>query len=201
MPLLLSKPINKDSAYAVWNIQETYEVIRALIDEPTPENLNPQRLAEWIIGRVLIRNICSILDVRYKGITVDETGKPHLVDSDVHISITHSFPMAAAMIHRKESCGIDLERPRHKLFSIHEKFINSREKKYVDDLYNLCAVWCGKEVLYKIYGRKRLSLRDHTTIEIKTPELLKGKIHKEDFNKTYKIHYEQIKDYYLAYSL
>ena len=132
---------------------------------------------------------------------MDETGKPHLVDNDVHISITHSFPMAAAMIHRKNACGIDLERPRHKLFSIREKFINSREKKYVDDLYNLCAVWCGKEVLYKIYGRKQLSLRDHTTIEIKTPELLKGKIHKEDFNKTYKIHYEQIKDYYLAYSL
>ncbi len=201
MPLLLSKPINKDSAYAVWNIQETYESVRLLLDEPAPDNLNPQRLAEWIVGRVLIKNLCSFMDIPYEGITVDETGKPHLINNDVHISISHSFPMAAAMIHKKSSCGIDLERPRHKLFSIKDKFINGREKKYVDDLYSLCAVWCGKEVLYKIYGRKMLSLKDHTTIQIKTPELLIGKIHREDFNQSYKIHYEQIKDYYLAYSL
>ncbi|XOV93859.1 MAG: 4'-phosphopantetheinyl transferase family protein [Bacteroidota bacterium] len=200
MPLLLSKPINKDSAYAVWNIQETYETIRALLDEPLPDNLSPQRQAEWIIGRVLIKNLCNFMDVVYKGIEVDDAGKPHLVGTDVHISISHSFPMAAAMIHRINSCGIDLERPRHKLFSIKDKFINGKEKKY-DDLYNLCAVWCGKEVLYKIYGRKMLSLKDHTTIEIKTPELLIGKIHKEDFNQSYEIHYEQIKDFYLAYSL
>ncbi len=201
MPLLLSKPINQDSAYAVWNIQETYETIQRLIDEPIPDNLNPKRLAEWIIGRVLIRNLCATLEVPYKGIEISETGKPFLAESKIHISITHSFPMAAAMIHRTKSCGIDLERPRHKLFSIKDKFINGKEKKYVDDLYNLCAVWCGKEVLYKIYGRKMLSLKDNTTIEIKTPKLLTGYIHKEDFKATYQIHYEPIKDYYLAYSL
>lgn len=201
MPLLLSKAINQNSAYAIWNIQETYEGVKSLLDEPAPDNLNPQRLSEWIIGRVLIKNLCSFMDIDYRGIEVDDTGKPYLKNNDTHISISHSYPMAAAMIHKGASCGIDLERPRHKLFSVREKFINGREKKYVDDLYDLCAVWCGKEVLYKIYGRKMLSLKDHTTIKIKTPKLLLGKIHREDFNQSYSIHYEQIKDYYLAYSL
>ena len=201
MPLLLSKPISPVSAYAVWNIQETYGNIQKLLDEPKPDNLNQQRLAEWIIGRVLVKNLCLHMGVPYEGIDVEKTGKPVLRNNKVHISISHSFPMAAAIIHLESSCGIDLERPRHKLFSVREKFMNAREKKYMDSLYHICAVWCGKEVLYKIYGRKQLSLRDDTTIHIKTPHLMTGSIHKPDFKQDYEIHYEKVKEYYLAYSL
>ena len=201
MPLLLSKPISSESAYAVWNIQETLGSIKTLIDEPIPDNLNSQRLTEWIVGRILVKNLCIQFGVPYDGLGIGDTGKPFLNGHDAHISITHSFPMAAAMIHLNKSCGIDMARPRHKLFSVREKFINGREKKYMDSLYHICAVWCSKEVLYKIYGRKQLSLRDDTSINIKSPNLMIGSIHKPDFNEEYEIHYEEVKDFYLAYSL
>jgi len=201
MPLLLSKPISDHSAYAVWNIQETNEQLLDLIDEPTPADLNPTRLAEWIVGRILIKSLCVQFDLKYQGIEPDESGKPFLIGSDAQISISHSFPMAAAMIHLNHSCGIDLERARQKLIAIQDKFINESEAEHHDNLNKLCAIWCGKEVLYKIYGRRKLSMKDETSIQFESDTVMTGLIHKEGAEGQYRIHYEAVKDYYLAYSL
>ncbi len=201
MPLLLSKPISPYSAYAVWNIQETNQVLLGLIKEDVPEGLNPTRLAEWIVGRILIQNLCAQFALKYRGLTPNESGKPFLIGSTAEISISHSFPMAAAMIHLHNPCGIDLERARNKLIKIQDKFINEREIEYRDNLQKLCAIWCGKEVLYKIYGRRKLSMRDETFIEFETDRVMNGIIQKDQMELHYRIHYEAVRDYFLAYSL
>lgn len=201
MPLLLSKPISPYSAYAVWNIQETNQVLLGLIKEDVPEGLNPTRLAEWIVGRILIQNLCAQFALKYRGLTPNESGKPFLIGSTAEISISHSFPMAAAMIHLHNPCGIDLERARNKLINIQDKFINEREIEYRDNLQKLCAIWCGKEVLYKIYGRRKLSMRDETFIEFETDSVMNGIIQKDQIELHYRIHYEAVRDYFLAYSL
>ncbi|MEQ8582089.1 MAG: 4'-phosphopantetheinyl transferase superfamily protein [Marinoscillum sp.] len=201
MPLLLSKPISPYSAYAVWNIQETNQVLLGLIKEDVPKGLNPTRLAEWIVGRILIQNLCAQFALKYRGLTPNESGKPFLIGSSAEISISHSFPMAAAMIHLHNPCGIDLERARNKLVKIQDKFVNEREIAYRDNLQKLCAIWCGKEVLYKIYGRKKLSMRDETFIEFETDSVMNGIIQKDQIELHYRIHYEAVRDYFLAYSL
>lgn len=201
MPLLLSKQINAYSAYAIWNIQETNDQLLALIDEETPSGLNPTRFAEWVVGRILIKSLCMQFGIKYRGIQPNEAGKPYLIGSGAEISISHSFPMAAAMIHLNHSCGIDLERARQKLISIQDKFINDSEKQYLGQLDKLCAIWCGKEVLYKIYGRRKLSMKDETTIKFVSKTEMQGIIHKTDQEQHYHIYYEAVKDYYLAYGL
>ena len=201
MPLLLSKRISKNSAYAVWNIQETNQMLLEAFQQETPENLHPTRLAEWIVGRILIQTLCAQFKIDYKGIGARATGKPYLIGHSAEISISHSFPMAAAIIHLQRPCGIDLERVRQKLLKIQHKFINESEAMYKNNLDKLCAIWCGKEVLYKIYGRKKLSMKEETSIIFETDDVLTGVIHKEGINEKYRIHYEQVKDYFLAYSL
>lgn len=201
MPLLLSKPISPYSAYAVWNIQETNQVLLNMTDETIPDGLNPTRLAEWIVGRVLVKGLCSQFELKYRGIEVGDTGKPQLAGTTAEISISHSFPMAAAMIHLNNSCGIDLERTRRKLINIQGKFINQTEHHYADNLDKLCAIWCGKEVLYKIYGRRKLSMKDDTFIEFESDSVMTGRIQKGPIKQQYRIHYEAVKDYFLAYSL
>lgn len=201
MPLLLSKRISAYSAYAVWNIQETNEVLVSLTKENIPEGMNPTRAAEWIVGRILVKNLCSQFGLKYRGIKPKDTGKPFLIGSTTEISISHSFPMAAAMIHLNSSCGIDLERARQKLILTQDKFINTSETQYRNNLSKLCAIWCGKEVLYKIYGRRQLSMKDETTIEFKTDQVMLGKIHKGELEQHFRIHYEPVKDFFLAYNL
>ncbi|WP_421894313.1 4'-phosphopantetheinyl transferase family protein [Marinoscillum sp.] len=172
-----------------------------LIKEDVPKGLNPTRLAEWIVGRILIQNLCAQFALKYRGLTPNESGKPFLIGSSAEISISHSFPMAAAMIHLHNPCGIDLERARNKLVKIQDKFVNEREIAYRDNLQKLCAIWCGKEVLYKIYGRKKLSMRDETFIEFETDSVMNGIIQKDQIELHYRIHYEAVRDYFLAYSL
>lgn len=202
MPLLLSKRIGAYAAYAVWNIQETNEVLGALItDEHVTDEMTQTRQAERIVGRILIADLCTLFGIEYQGIRIAETGKPSLIGSDAEISITHSFPMAAAMLHLHSPCGIDLERARPKLIRAQDKFLNESEIQYRNDLDRLCAIWCGKEVLYKIHGRRQLSLKHETLIEFETANVMKGKICKGDQEQHYRIHYETVKDFFLAYNI
>lgn len=199
MPLLFSKKIDENSAYAVWNIQETFLEIPYLSPEPFPVDLNPIRQVEWIVGRILIKNLCSAFDIPYKGVSKYDRGKPYLNDSHVHISISHSFPIATAMIHLKKPCGIDVERPREKHQFVAHKYLHESELAYKHDLTKLCAIWSAKEVIYKIHGRKFLSLKEEIRIEFKSDSLMDGWILKEGYEDVYQIHHEWIKNYLLAY--
>ena len=199
MPLLLNKQIDEVSAYAVWNIQETFLELPYLSPVPFPAELNPVRQAEWIIGRILVKSLCEKFDIPFQGIDKEETGKPFLIGSDVHISISHSFPIAAAMIHLEKPCGIDMERPRDKHDYVKMKYLHTSEMEYKDDLKKLCTIWCAKEVIYKIFGRKFLSLKDEIKVTFESESKIKGEILKKGHEQTHDLHYEWVKEYLLAF--
>ncbi|MEM7297588.1 MAG: 4'-phosphopantetheinyl transferase superfamily protein [Bacteroidota bacterium] len=199
MPLLLNKQIDDHSAYAVWNIQETFLELPYLSPEPFPAELNPVRQAEWIVGRMLVKSLCEKFDISYEGISKQDKGKPYLNGNDAHISISHSFPIAAAMIHTDKPCGIDMERPREKHKLVQHKYLHESEEEFRDDLQKLCAIWCAKEVIYKIFGRRFLSLKDEITVQFKSEEIMTGEILKPGHEESHEIHYEWVKDYVLAF--
>ena len=199
MPLLLNKQIDDHSAYAVWNIQETFLERPYLSPEPFPAELHPVRQAEWIIGRILVKSLCEKFNIEYQGISKQDKGKPYLNDSDANISISHSFPIAAAMIHLKKPCGIDMERPRDKHEYVKLKYLHESEMQYKDDLQKLCTIWCAKEVIYKIFGRKFLSLKDEIKLSFESDSLIKGEILKPGHEAVHYIHYEWVKEYLLAF--
>ncbi len=201
MSLLLSKQIHSNAAYAVWNIQETLLELPKLCPEPFPSNLHPIRQAEWIVGRMLVHKLCEMFGLTYHGVENLPTGKPMLTGHNVHISISHTFPMAVAMLHRKATCGIDIERPRQKLIDTQYKYLHPTELKYANDPEKLCIIWCGKEVVYKIHGRKYLSLKDEISISFESAHTLKGEILRANEPQTYDIHFEWINDYVMGYSI
>ncbi len=185
----------------MWNIQETFLDIPSLSPDPYPAELNPVRQAEWIVGRILIKRLCEIFNLVYHGVGRKQTGKPFLIGHDVEISISHSFPMACAMLHLDKSCGIDLERPREKMIAVQDKFLNDTEIGYRDDLEKICAIWCAKEVIYKIHGRKYLSFKDEIDIKIVDENTILGEITRPADNEKFTLYYEWIKDYILSYSI
>ena len=199
MPLLLDKEIDEMSAYSVWNIQETFLELPYMSPEPFPAELNPVRQAEWIVGRILAKSLAEKFSIPFKGIGREETGKPYLLGSDAHISISHSFPIASAILHLHKPCGIDMERPREKHQKVQTKYINEAEKKHKNDLMDLCAIWCAKEVVYKIFGRKFLSFKDEIKVSFESDAVMLGEITKKGHEKTYRISYEWVRGYLLAY--
>lgn len=201
MPLLLSKQIDENAAYAVWNIQETFLEIPYLSPEPFPSELNPVRQAEWIIGRVLIKSLCETFDLEYQGIDVRDTGKPFLKGHNAEISISHSFPMACAMINLKKPCGIDLEQPREKMIAVQDRFLHTSEHKYRNNLDKVCEIWCAKEVIYKTHGRRKLGFRDEMKVTFKNDHLMVGEILRKGEEAKFNIHYEWVKEYVLGFSV
>lgn len=200
MPLLLSKQINPYSAYAVWHITETEQQLSEKIEE-VPRPSHPNRKSEWIVTRILVKYLTEIFDLTYQGVANLESGKPVLSGQRAEISISHSFPMAAVLINLRKPCGIDLELPREKLQIVRSKFLNDSENAETYDLIDLCKFWTAKEVLFKVYGDKALSFKNHMLIEMDEDWKATGLILKNSFEARYTIHFETLNKYLLAFSV
>lgn len=199
MPLLLSKKIDNQSAYAVWKISETTDQLKGMIPEKAPEHYHPSKQAEWMATRMLVENLCSRFDLKYDGIVKDEFGKPFLKNLSAQISISHSYPIASAMIHKQSPCGIDVEWPREKMARIQHKFLNEEEISYEDNTRALCIIWAAKEAIYKRYGKKQLSFKDNIVVKI-DKDHLSGWIIMDGVRSEVPLFYEQVKQYLLVYS-
>jgi phosphopantetheinyl transferase len=200
MPLLLSKPINTYSSYAIWNISETEQELVKLIQETPPIHL-PNKKSEWIVTRILAKYLCDIYDLAYQGVHNLDTGKPVLTNLNAEISITHSFPLAAVLINLNKPCGIDLEWPREKLGKVKSKFLHSSEENYPQDTETLCKIWSAKEVLFKVHGAKNLSFKDQMRIEFEDDWKARGHIMKNGSSESHVIEIEPIYRYLIAFNI
>jgi hypothetical protein len=109
--------------------------------------------------------------------------------------------MAAVLINTRKACGIDLELPREKLNLVKDKFLNPHEKNGTLELMDLCKYWTAKEVLFKVYGDRSLSFKDHMIVEMKDEWSATGLIIKNTFERKYTIHFETLNNYLLAFSV
>ena len=209
MPLCKVESIGKQSNWALWQIEETIEELWQEFN-PTAEAQfefqhihHHQKKLEWLASRLVIKHLAEHLGESFVGIYKDAFGKPHLHKLPFHISIAHCFPFAVGAIHQTHSIGIDIERPRKKLLRIRDRFLNQQEAAAVGtDLEALCKFWTSKEVLYKIYGRKKLIFREHMEVSIThdNPDHLKGRIEYEELQETYDIHIARYNGHYVAHS-
>lgn len=150
-----------NSIWGFWKVQEDEDSLAAAVPfEKVSESLsNPAKRLEFLAGRVLIKSLLSTWSMEFKGITKDGYGKPFLIDSDIQISLTHSYPYVAAILHRKKKTGIDLEQPKNKLLTIAPRVLAESELRDAGtDIVKHCIYWCAKETLIKLYGKKDLVL-------------------------------------------
>ena len=199
MPLLLSKSVDSQAIYAVWKIVETEGQLEKLCSEEAPEGHSNKR-SEWMTTRILAKQLCESNGIKYSGITSDDHGKPWLNDSDLSISISHSWPMAAVMISKRALCGIDLERPREQLVKARSKFLHEMEVLPNDELEILCEVWCAKEVAFKVHGRKAVSLKNDISVVFNNETLSGALLSNGSSELKVGMKFERIKGYVLAYS-
>ena len=174
MPLVKLEKINQNSSWALWKIEETEEQLMKYVQLPTDDTgelhdiHHPGKKLEWLSGRAALRALLNAENHTRFRISKDDKGKPYLPEWGFHISLANSFPYGVAIIHRHQPVGIDIETPSTKLLRVKHKFLNSSEAEYVqDDLERLCIYWATKESLYKLYGRKQLSLKQN--IEVSPP--------------------------------
>jgi len=208
MPLTVNKNINPEGEFGIWNITESREYFLERLDMTDDEiehykTIRGNLQIEWLASRYLLHKM-SGRKIRGK-LFKDEYGKPHLEDSNYHISMSHSKDMAA-VIASPIVCGIDIQLIVPKIKRIAHKFMNEPEFDSLDkqELLHMHIYWGAKECLYKSYGKRKLDFKKHILID---PFVLEedsgtftGWVSKDDFEQKYFLNYKRYDDYILVYS-
>jgi 4'-phosphopantetheinyl transferase len=171
MPLAKLENINQNSSWALWEIKETLEwfLDQLQLNEIEIEELqsiaNPKRKLEWLAGRAALKSLLQHKGITYFNILKDEFGKPFVQNLPIYISLSHCLPYATAIVHMQHPVGIDIEEVQEKLIPISKRFLNPEELNFAKNhTEKLCIFWAAKEAMYKIYGKKKLSLCDQIRI-------------------------------------
>lgn len=166
MPIVLNKKIDNQTVLAVWKIEETEEQLISSLQLKQHEldviaSLSVgKRALHWLSTRVLLRTMLNTAD--YIDCQMDEHGKPYLVNSDAHISLSHSYDYASVIISKDKKVGVDIELIKIKIKSIKHKFLSDVElaqKQIGDNTHGLYVCWCAKEAIYKWHGKKGLEFK------------------------------------------
>jgi phosphopantetheinyl transferase len=210
MPLFHTEPIEKDCIWGIWEITEPIHELSQILVDNVFDGSHLQSIrhegkkVESIAVRVLAQTLLTYWQLPYLGIRKDNCDKPHLAGYNFSISVSHTSRYAAAIIHRKQKVGIDIEQIKTKLIKVAPKFLSPAELIHTGtNLERLCIYWCAKEVLYKKHGKKNLSLKDEIYIH-PFHHTLAGPVHGEIMPDHYRepatIEFVKLSDYILAYS-
>ncbi len=209
MPILKLDKINNNAYWCMWEITETVDELKRkiILSEGGIRELESishmEKKKERLAARCCVQALVRETKNEYLGIMKDAHDKPYLIDYGFHISISHSFPFATAILHKKLPVGIDIEKPQEKLKSIANRFLNDIEYKDSGlDVHKLCVYWTGKEAIFKLNGKKGLNFKRDIRIfpfemkkrdVIRSEFILKGKSIKAALN------YREMKGHIISY--
>ncbi|GAB3548609.1 4'-phosphopantetheinyl transferase family protein [Spirosoma fluminis] len=164
--------INDDCAVLLWSITEDEAMLRHQLPLTSLEleELNsirhPVQRVEWLACRAAVQQLTQEQGLAYTGLVKDEFGKPHLLNAPWHISLSHTTGWAAAALHRSRPVGIDIEPLRAQLQRVVPRVLSESEIAHAaGDVGRLAVYWCAKEALYKLYGKRELTFREHLHVE------------------------------------
>lgn len=209
MALVKLVHINENSLWAAWKIEEASTSLvnsaqLSVTDLAEWHTIrHPRKRLEWLASRAALTAILNKVGLPMPGIYKDDKGKPYINNDAYHISLANSYPYGIAMAHTNALAGIDIEQPSSKLLRTQHKFLSATEIKAADHhLPYLCAYWCAKEALYKLYGRKLLSFKDQIRVSSLSFEggiQAKAEIINSNHNARYRLEGTIIDGYYVMY--
>jgi phosphopantetheinyl transferase len=209
MPLAKIEKINSNSVWCLWEITESVDQLLRKVDlsEQGVAELqsisHPTKQRERLASRCCLQELVRKIGKEYQGITKDDHDKPHLIGLPYHISISHSYPFAAAILHKKLPVGIDIEKPVEKIGRIAHRFLNEEEFTDCDgDIKKLCIYWAGKEAIYKLNGKNGLNFKRDIRIHNFMPleeDVIRSEFLVDDDKVRIALNYKDISSHIVCY--
>ncbi|MBC8047899.1 MAG: 4'-phosphopantetheinyl transferase superfamily protein [Fimbriimonadaceae bacterium] len=179
MALVLHEKLLTHSEFAVWRIEEddSFYLKKLILSYSEREFINaikhPAQKTRWLASRYLLKYLMQT-DV-FVELLADDQGKPFIRNFDLHISISHSNNYVAVFISNTHTVGIDVEESSRNIMALKNKFLSQTELQQLSESVlqkQLIVYWAAKEVIYKIYGKRKLEFKDDMYIK---PFSLHGK--------------------------
>lgn len=204
MPLEQFVPINGNQVYVIWHIQESEDELLQQLHISSAETAlysafrNPIKRIEWLAARLAYQRLCEEMNIPYAPIQKDSHGRPCI--ADVHISLSHCFPFAGAILSKYMPVGIDIEIPTPQFLGVQSKYLTSAEiANSNQDIEKLCIYWCAKEVIYKAYIHNHYPSLSFIQIETFTKSSSGNLIGNTLSGHQYVVHYQITPRYVLAW--
>ncbi len=206
MPLYQLVTINNNQAYAIWHIQEPEEALLQQLHAKSADMAlyttfrHPTKRIEWLAARLSYQLLCQEMNIPDAPIEKDVRGRPYLGDDHVHISLSHCFPFAGAILSKHIPVGLDIEIPTTKLLDIQAKYLNLAEiADSSQDIEKLCVYWCAKEAIYKAYTHSHYPSLSFIQIEPFIKASQGNLIGNAPSGHRYIVHYQITASYVLAW--
>ena len=211
MPIIY-KTITADFRLGVWEVKEAedffLETYQYSIDELSEiDQKHTSHRLQLLASRAVLYDM-ELSENTYK-IIKDDHGKPHIINVQGDISITHSHSHAAAIYSKTRLVGMDIQIGTDKINRIARKFISEKEFDYIqlnghsEDYYHI--LWGAKESLYKAYGRRKVEFRDNLFVDsfVYCPKggHTTGSVKMHDYEGDFEIYYSKIGAYYMVYCI
>lgn len=149
----------------IWHLTEPEAFFRKRVN-PVREALHPHKRLQHLAARYLLRELEA--DFPVNEILISPSRKPYLADNTIHFSLAHCGDYAAAIISSKYRVGIDVEGISPKIERVADKFLNERERAFLDNerrREHLTVCWSAKEAVYKWYGDGGIDFRQHMHLQ------------------------------------
>lgn len=205
MPIILQEENSqKNHVYAIWRIEESEawfleQLQLNAAEQAQLEVIKGWRRMEWLAVRQLVS---ALIPGKERSILVkDEYGKPHLHNSPLQVSISHSHQLAAAMVGEKV-LGIDIQQIVEKIGRLAPRFLSPREMAFIHPaehrIAQLHVCWCAKEALYKAYGKREVDFCEHLLLDAFEYQTeggsFQGRVIKDEFEATFALRYSVFED-------
>lgn len=158
--LLVERPMTPGEA-AVWTTSAEQAQAAAFGNE--------RRRCEFLTWRALVRRELG----RPVRIGYNAVGAPILPDGEAFISVAHCDGRVALCL-SKHPCAVDIEPATRDFSRVSDRYMTASEHLLSTDPLWPGYVWCAKETLYKLSGRRGLDLRED--LRIVSADLAAGRI-------------------------
>lgn len=170
MPLYKTITTEREAKVLIWKIEEAEkELCRGIELKPECQTRVDSMKSELHRkGFMSIRHLLAEMGYTDADLFYDDYGKPYL-NNGKGISITHSHQFTGIILSDDKRVGIDIEKQREKVLRIAHKFTPLKEYHTLANeealIRKLTIVWCAKESLYKLYGKKGLMFLENINVE------------------------------------
>ena len=168
MPLYKTITIDANTTVWIWKITEAFKDLQGKIalTANSKRRLEGMKSEMHQRGFISVRYLLKNAGFQDADLEYSRIGKP-LLKNGQQISITHSYHFSAIII-SNQPVGIDIEKQRHKIKLIRNKFIGNDHLSVTtdcdDEIKRLTMVWGVKESLYKLKALPGLSFKKNITI-------------------------------------
>jgi 4'-phosphopantetheinyl transferase len=201
---LVKAEILKNGYLGLWEINESIDDLLKMTPLLASEKnvlqsfTHINRQQQWLATRLLLMNMLD----SYQHIIYNDNGKPLLANSNKYISISHTKSYVSCLV-SETNCGVDIEQVNEKIKRIAARFLSKEELEFAGNNTDILTIlWCSKEALYKLHGKKQLSFIEQLKInsfELKDRGSLQGEIINDGKTLKYILNFQKLDGHILVY--